>query len=301
MEFQQSFLNVLQANTTLTKSLIDNFLPKFLPKPIGTSKHLPYVQAYANILTPYFYSYSLSNLDSYCLLYTESGSGTLLLNNHFYSLLPNTFAFINCQENYIIDTNETPWNYKVFFIKGDPIPSLYSSFIHNHGNIYTFSTRSGIPQLLDKFYFQLDRNLENAFLEAKFILDILLEIMIEKNRIEAIDQSIPDYLIKIKLDFDTNYNKSFKLDELEQKYHISKYRICHEFSKQFDMSPIQYLNRKRIEVAKDSLIYTDKRINEIGCMVGIENTNHFIRLFKQETGVTPLVFRKQSPAFTLLH
>ena len=58
---------------------------------------------------------------------------------------------------------------------------------------------------------------------------------------------------------------------------------------------IKYLNRIRIEKAKELLISTDEKIVEISQMVGIENTNHFIRLFKEKTGVTPLTYRRETP------
>ena len=115
------------------------------------------------------------------------------------------------------------------------------------------------------------------------------------------DGNINKYLIEIKNDFDSNYQNHFSLDALEQKFHVSKYRICREFTIYYDLSPIQYLNRVRIKVAKEALIYTDKRINEVGSMIGFDNTNHFIRLFKQQTGVTPLIFRKQPPAYSSFH
>ncbi len=76
---------------------------------------------------------------------------------------------------------------------------------------------------------------------------------------------------------------------------MSRYRLCREFVKYFNESPIQYLNQKRIVMAKELLTQTDKRVNEVGQIIGFENTNHFIRLFKQKTGVTPLEFRRSSP------
>jgi YesN/AraC family two-component response regulator len=56
-----------------------------------------------------------------------------------------------------------------------------------------------------------------------------------------------------------------------------------------------------MEAVKEALVATDKRINEIGRMVGYENTNHLIRLFKKYTGVTPSNYRKNSPVFTYIH
>jgi AraC-like DNA-binding protein len=40
------------------------------------------------------------------------------------------------------------------------------------------------------------------------------------------------------------------------------------------------------------LLSGDKRIHEIANEVGYENTNHFINLFKKETGLTPAAYRR---------
>ena len=302
MDFQETFLNALKTNTVLTKAIfIQNYLPNFLSTPMSVINNLPYVQAYGNIHSSYPYYYEQLNLDSYCIIYTECGTGTLILDNRNYTLVPGTIAFIDCLESHRIEVKQSPWDYKVFFIKGDPIPFLHHTLTYNYGSLHTLSLGSSVPNVIQKFYAQLNKNSEKIYLQTKFIVDILLEVIMEKKQLEESDTYIPDYLIEIKHDFDSNYQQSFSLDDLELKYHISKYRICHGFTEQFNISPIQYLNHKRIEVAKETLIYTDKRINEIGRMIGLENTNHFIRIFKQQTGVTPLVFRKHPPALTYLH
>ena len=54
-------------------------------------------------------------------------------------------------------------------------------------------------------------------------------------------------------------------------------------------------NHKRIEEAKKLLLTTNDTIHEIGSKVGIHNTNHFINLFKRETGATPLAFKQDAP------
>lgn len=46
-----------------------------------------------------------------------------------------------------------------------------------------------------------------------------------------------------------------------------------------------------MEIAKNLLLSTDKHIHEIASELGYENTNHFINLFKKETGLTPMVYR----------
>lgn len=293
MSFSNEFLDALQTNIKLTNTIfVENHLPKLLSCPLTVSDNLPFVQAYGNICTSYPYYYEVTGLNSYCLIYTESGAATMIYNCCSYSLVPNTLVIINCLDNYSIEISQAPWNYMVFFIKGHSLSFLYNTLTADSQNLYHFSTGSDIPSLIRKFYNQLDQCPDEYFLHARMINDILLDLIIEKTKKEEYNY-VPDYLIEIKQIFDSNYCENFSLDSLEQQYHINKYRLCREFTQQFGTSPILYLNSKRVEVATDLLRHSDKRINEIGRLIGFENTNHFIRLFKKRTGVTPLIYRKQ--------
>ena len=300
MDFLQEFLNSIEPNTVLAKTFsIEDYLPSELLVPEDTSDNLPHIQAFGYIQTAYPYYYEMSGLDSYCLLYTVSGSGTLVLDNGSYTLTPGTIALIHCKEKHRITIQQSPWNYYAFFMNGNPIPFLFQSITSKYTGLHTLPLASDIPNLIQKFFNHLEKNSEKSIVSTRFIIDILSEILTEKERLVDANNPIPGYLINIKNSFDNNYYNSFTLTTLEQEYRISKYRICRDFTEHFGVSPIQYLNHKRICIAKEELIHTDKRVNEIGRMVGIENTNLFIRLFKKQTGVTPLDYRKQPPANTI--
>ena len=56
---------------------------------------------------------------------------------------------------------------------------------------------------------------------------------------------------------------------------------------------IEYLNQLRILKAMELLKTTDKRVLDICYEVGYNNVNNFNRLFRQQTGTSPLVYRKK--------
>lgn len=303
MDFRQAFINSLHSNIALTKtiSLLD-YLPEAFPAPDPADFSLPYLQAYARIQASFPYYYEISQLNTCCLLYTETGTGNLIMDNCSQQLLPNTLAIIDCNNRHRIEIKQHQWNYIVFFVNGNMIFDLHRIIAEQYNCVFQLSDESAVPNMLKKFFNQLELN-DKAFsyLQTKIILDILLEIAIEKESKEQTADYIPDYLTKIKHNFDTKYQNDYSLNSLEQDYHICKYRICREFTKHYNISPIQYLNMKRIEAAKEALLYTDKRINEIGRMVGFENINLLIRLFKKYTGTTPFNYRKKSPEHTLFN
>lgn len=127
----------------------------------------------------------------------------------------------------------------------------------------------------------------DIFRISKWFNDILTELCVFIENSSKKMDCVPSYLLSVKNQMDTNYAEPMSLDDLEATYRISRYRICREFSFHFGESPMRYLNSRRIDAAKRLLLTTDLSVHEVGSQVGIENTNHFINLFKK----TPVQLR----------
>ena len=299
MEFSTLFINALQSNPNIAPSLsMFDYLPPAIITQDQSMLHLPHPLAMGSLQFHYPYSYTISNLDAYCMILTESGSGTLYINGLEYQLTPNTIAFVDCLKTHKIEIKSWPWQYKVIFIKGDMISFFYNQFMQSGSQVHKYPTYSNLPSLLDSLLCIHDFGIKADIFRFQAIQNLLSEIILEKMRLT--EGVIPEYLFKIKHKMETDFKSSYSLNDLEIEYNISKYCICREFSKYFHHSPMQYLNTIRIEEAKKLLINTNMRVNEIGHTIGIENTNHFIRLFKKETGVTPLLYRRQTPVTNIL-
>jgi len=63
------------------------------------------------------------------------------------------------------------------------------------------------------------------------------------------------------------------------------------YSKETGVSAQEYIQTKVIEVAKKRLFDVDKSISEIAYELGFRYPQHFTRLFKQRTGLTPNEYR----------
>ena len=106
---------------------------------------------------------------------------------------------------------------------------------------------------------------------------------------------VPSYIAEMKECFDRAYQEQYSLDDLARRYQVNKFTLGRQFAKYYIDTPLQYLNKVRIEKAKELLLHTNEKIGAIGQAVGIDNTNHFIRLFKEKTGVSPSVYRRETP------
>jgi AraC-like DNA-binding protein len=293
MNFKEALSSTLNAGESLTNTIpkSDDFL-KFSFVPEEIAENLSYIQAYNSITAFYPYHYEISKLNSYCLIYTQIGSGLLTLNSGSYTIKRGTIAFIDCKRWHRIEVKEPPWTYKVLFISGSPVSFFHHCFVNDHGNLCTLMPGTAIPNKIEFLCDFLHKSPDKPLFNAKYISDILFELLLEKERLLQIKLNINNCIYQIKNDLDNRYTDNISLELLEKKYHISKYHICREFTKHFHISPIRYLNLKKITAAKELLVHTDKKINEIGRITGFENPNNFIRHFKKQIGVTPLEYRK---------
>lgn len=66
-----------------------------------------------------------------------------------------------------------------------------------------------------------------------------------------------------------------------------------DFKHHFHDSPHRWFVRQRLMKARLLLISTGKSVSEIGAECTFPNTSHFIKLFKKEFGVTPVVYRQR--------
>lgn len=89
------------------------------------------------------------------------------------------------------------------------------------------------------------------------------------------------------------------VEEMVRRSGLAERTFKRRFTETTGLSPIDYVQRLRVEDAKRRLERTDAPIEEIGWRVGYEDAAFFRRLFKRVTGLSPGAYRKrfQVPQF----
>ncbi len=62
--------------------------------------------------------------------------------------------------------------------------------------------------------------------------------------------------------------------------------------KETGMSAQEYIQNKIIDLAKSMLLGSEKTISEISYDLGFQYSQHFNRVFKKNTGLTPTAYRR---------
>lgn len=90
---------------------------------------------------------------------------------------------------------------------------------------------------------------------------------------------------------ENNFASSLSVESLADELGISQRHFIRRFKQATGDSPLLYLQRVRIEVAKNKLETTNLAVDEITRFVGYEDTNSFRKLFKKHTELSPKEYR----------
>lgn len=88
-----------------------------------------------------------------------------------------------------------------------------------------------------------------------------------------------------------NFNKQITLSLLEKKFYMSKYSISRKFNAFTGSSLPKYLNTIRVIHAK-KYIENHMKITDVALKCGFGSLGDFDRVFKAETGVSPLKYKE---------
>jgi AraC-like DNA-binding protein len=81
------------------------------------------------------------------------------------------------------------------------------------------------------------------------------------------------------------------VDTLSRKAYLSRNMFFKWFKEQFGITPLEYINRERIKLAKQLLANPRNTITEVSLQCGFTDVNYFVRLFKKAEGITPGLYQ----------
>ena len=91
---------------------------------------------------------------------------------------------------------------------------------------------------------------------------------------------------------DSHPGTSVSMNEMADLCHLSPSYFSRLFHREAGESFTNYVNRRKVEIAKRELRESSKSISQISIELGYLNTSHFINIFKRFEGTTPLIYRQ---------
>jgi AraC-like DNA-binding protein len=90
----------------------------------------------------------------------------------------------------------------------------------------------------------------------------------------------------------SHYSENITLDDIAASGNISRSQCAKLFNRYTSLSPINFLNKHRLEISRELLRTTYLPIGEIALSCGFSDQSYFNRLFVKQYGITPFAYRK---------
>lgn len=231
------------------------------------------------------------------LFFVLDGKGTLTIDDVNYGLKPNSFIVINSHVKHRIQSDPSSrLEYYACAIEDlsfqfGPGPNNPSFGIYNYEN-----SRNKIVPLLEMMYrdamekspgFEIICNDMTEILITHFVWTQKVGLIFHHDPLMSRECSIAKGFI------DTHYMDNITLGQLEKITHTNKFYLIHSFDKYIGESPMNYLQKKRIQVAERQLVSTSYSISSIASNVGFSSQSYFAQAFKKHFGLTPGQYRKK--------
>ena len=90
---------------------------------------------------------------------------------------------------------------------------------------------------------------------------------------------------------------TYSLDELSERFFLSKYHICRLFKEAAGVTVSEYVNIQIVRKARHYLEETKLSVSEIAGLLGYGSMTCFEKIFKRYMQATPLEYRKNQNRF----
>ena len=91
-----------------------------------------------------------------------------------------------------------------------------------------------------------------------------------------------------------HYDRKIYLEDLASSLDMNPQYFCRFFKKQFQMTPMTYINYYRTLQAADLLRHSSLSVLEVGLRTGFENPSYFAKTFRKYYNCSPAEYRKLS-------
>lgn len=264
--------------------------------PTAATLTLPfYIMEAGHFLARQDYMVKREYHNSFLLLYTISGEGTLSSAGNTMSLSPGSCIVIDCRNPHKYYSTTKNWDFLWLHYDGSSAAPMLDI-------LYPKSKQPILPADPSHFEKQLTALLKltqhndiASCMETSASMHLLFQVLLfslletERNHQKGTYSADIDTAVTF---IRNNYSHPLTIDDVIRDIPISKYHFIRLFRRIMGVTPYSYLMNYHINRSKILLRSTNKSIAEIAEACGFSDTSNFISQFKKHTGIRPTHYRK---------
>ncbi len=234
------------------------------------------------------------------IYFIAAGEGKVIINGISYYPKPNQLIIMPAGTTQTTETShENP--YDRYFCHFDAHIGEWPLF-HGANKLYSCDTQeSDWSQMCTTFSDMIEQFQKNDLLSTlrnqANLLNLLVLCLESKGNRDFLRKSLQTSergkVADVLQYIDQHLNDQIEVEELAQLAHLHPNYFIPYFKKIMGVTPMLYVQQKRMELAKRILSFSDTSISDIAIQVGMELA-HFSRYFKKSTGISPSAYRNST-------
>lgn len=251
-------------------------------------------------IDPYYKTWHASGRSMIMYMHTDGGS--IVSTQQNYPIKKGGLCFIGGNHfHYTLPDDPSHYDRSKIFLSAEALDKLLLLFPKELDMPAVFNPNALIYTQLgtaDQQYVEQILDNMQRYAQNKHYLDPVLKsgymslmICLHKNQIQVRATS-GDMIQKAVEYINQHIAENISMDDICREIHISKYHFCRQFKKVTGFTVMDYVLKTRIVAAKSMLADTMLPVSEIGNRCGFSSTSYFCRVFKENTSLTPLQYRK---------
>lgn len=255
---------------------------------------LLYLQSFAVLDMDEHYFTRRAGGDSFMVLYTLEGSGAFECGGEQYLLKEGDGVFVDCSQPHEYHTVGSRWLHCDLHLSGPGAPVFYEGYTSNHSPAFHQTLDGTFPETLSRLIDHYQDLQPNRDLMVANDLSVLLTKLVREAPQSAPSESMVRTVQRAIDYMENHFSEEISLNDLAERFHVSKYHFAREFKSLTGSTPIDYVIQLRLDRACFLLRNTDLSVASIAETVGIENPPYFSNLFKRRRGLSPKKYRDES-------
>lgn len=232
------------------------------------------------------------------LFYVVSGQGVFHIENEIFDVKTDDLVIVNPNVSHTETSKlDSPMEYIVLGVEG--LSLLTTEYEHS-----TFYSLHHFQEQKKEILFYL-RMLLSEIIHKKMMHELIIQNLLEvflatiirhtqtKLKLSS-SKEMNNHCTYLKAYIDEHFKEDISLKDLCNISYMNKFYMIHNFKKQLGITPIAYLNLKRLEESCSLLENTNLSVSRIANAVGMSSATYFTQAFKKQYNCPPLEWRKRA-------
>ncbi|MBQ7573979.1 MAG: helix-turn-helix transcriptional regulator [Clostridia bacterium] len=275
--------------------LIDDSSIWLSATPTQLTTTLPfYISEVGHFIAEEGYEVIRNTHNSFLLLFTKSGMGTVISEDMPFVLEKGNAIIIDCHTPHRYFSVGEGWEFYWVHFNGAMAKDMFSILYPDNISAVNINDGVAMLEIINGLLELAGQNDISGSLKISLgihnIFNIMVSSLLEGEQVrhngryyEYIQNAV-DFIHK-------NYDKNITIDDIIDELHISKFHFIRLFKRTMGTTPYNYIMAYRINTSKMLLRSTDKPVSEIAELCGFLDSSNFIRQFKKHCNQKPTAYR----------